>query len=168
MPIKQGTKISQRAGDLGYLYDWRGQSWPVLKLTPTYVFTDSPWFRDGAKTEADWRMLRLKSASKGELSDGCNLPYDPQCLPLARSIQWPEALDGFGPYLIDDPLQKRVAQSTVDQSMEPRRMLGVSATATVDEIHAAFRRKAREHHPDAGGDPAIFRQLVEARNRLLS
>ena len=132
MPIKQGSKISQRPGDLGYLYDCREQSWPVLKMTLAFVFTDSPWFRDGAKTEANWRMLRLRSASKVELSDGCNLPYDPQCLPLARSIHWPEVFDSFGPYLIDDPFQKRVALSNVDQFLEPRRILGVSATVTVD------------------------------------
>ncbi|MEM8975015.1 MAG: DnaJ domain-containing protein [Pseudomonadota bacterium] len=168
MPTTKAPKISKTVGDLGYLYDWKGQLWPILKVTSTHVFTDSPWFRDGAGTEANWRMLELKLGGNGELSDGRNLPYDPRCLPLARTIQWPEALDGFGPYLINDPLRRHVVQTTIDQFSEPRRVLGVSDTATVDEIHAAFRRKAREHHPDAGGDPEIFRQLVEARNTLLA
>ena len=30
--------------------------------------------------------------------------------------------------------------------------LGVSKDATADEIKKAFRKLAREHHPDAGGD----------------
>jgi hypothetical protein len=31
-------------------------------------------------------------------------------------------------------------------------VLGVPATATPDEVRAAFRQAARDHHPDTGGD----------------
>lgn len=31
-------------------------------------------------------------------------------------------------------------------------VLGISARATPDEVRAAYRRAARDHHPDAGGD----------------
>lgn len=31
-------------------------------------------------------------------------------------------------------------------------VLGVSVRATPDEVRAAYRRAARDHHPDAGGD----------------
>jgi curved DNA-binding protein CbpA len=31
-------------------------------------------------------------------------------------------------------------------------VLGVTAMATIDEVRAAYRRAARDHHPDAGGD----------------
>ena len=65
MPGAKGVQISQQQGDLGNLYDWKGQVWPILKLTQAYVFTDSPWFRDDAKTEADWRMFRLRVGSQG-------------------------------------------------------------------------------------------------------
>jgi hypothetical protein len=34
--------------------------------------------------------------------------------------------------------------------------------ATGDEQKAAFRRWAREHHPDMGGDPAVFAAGLEA------
>ena len=40
--------------------------------------------------------------------------------------------------------------------------LGVPRTATADEIKTAFRKLARTHHPDAGGDEAKFKELNEA------
>ncbi|MEG1397465.1 MAG: J domain-containing protein [Raoultibacter sp.] len=40
--------------------------------------------------------------------------------------------------------------------------LGVPRTATVDEIKKAYRKLARKHHPDAGGDEAKFKEIGEA------
>ena len=40
--------------------------------------------------------------------------------------------------------------------------LGVSRNATADEIKKAFRKLARKHHPDAGGDEAKFKEINEA------
>lgn len=42
-------------------------------------------------------------------------------------------------------------------------ILGVSKTATKEEIKKAFRKKAHEYHPDkAGGDEAKFKEINEA------
>jgi hypothetical protein len=38
-------------------------------------------------------------------------------------------------------------------------VLGVSAAATQAEVRAAYRAAARDHHPDAGGDPSRMRAL---------
>lgn len=41
-------------------------------------------------------------------------------------------------------------------------VLGVSKSASADEIKKAFRRAAVEHHPDKGGDEAKFKEINEA------
>jgi DnaJ-like protein len=47
-----------------------------------------------------------------------------------------------------------------------RRTLGVSPAATAEDIERAFRRRARTLHPDRGGDPDRFRELLAAREAL--
>lgn len=46
-------------------------------------------------------------------------------------------------------------------------ILGVSRTATADEIKRAYRKLASQHHPDKGGDTARFQEVEEAY-RILS
>ncbi len=45
-------------------------------------------------------------------------------------------------------------------------ILGVSRTASQDEIKKAFRKLAVKHHPDAGGDEAKFKEISEAYETL--
>jgi molecular chaperone DnaJ len=45
-------------------------------------------------------------------------------------------------------------------------ILGVKKDATSDEIKKAFRRLARKHHPDTGGDEEKFKQVNEAYEAL--
>ena len=47
---------------------------------------------------------------------------------------------------------------------DPRAVLGLPLDATKGEAQRAFRRLARETHPDAGGDPADFRAVVWSGN----
>ena len=44
--------------------------------------------------------------------------------------------------------------------------LGVERTAKAEEIKAAYRRRVRETHPDAGGDAAEFRRVQQAYDVL--
>ena len=46
------------------------------------------------------------------------------------------------------------------------RLLGLSPSASWDEIQTAYRRKAKVHHPDHGGDEDAMRALNEAYQTL--
>ena len=54
------------------------------------------------------------------------------------------------------------------QETPPWEVLGVSPTATVQEIQAAFRKLSKQHHPDtAGGNRESFEALVSAKSAML-
>ena len=42
------------------------------------------------------------------------------------------------------------------------KLLGVSKTATQDEIKKAYRKAAVKNHPDKGGDPEVFKNIQKA------
>lgn len=46
------------------------------------------------------------------------------------------------------------------------RMLGISPSAQWEEIERAYRKKAKLHHPDVGGDGDTMRALNEAYSRI--
>lgn len=46
------------------------------------------------------------------------------------------------------------------------RMLGLSPSASWEEIERAYRQKAKIHHPDRGGDEDTMRALNEAYSRI--
>jgi len=60
---------------------------------------------------------------------------------------------------------ERQEQASIEP--EPWEVLGVQPSATEEQVQSAFRNLAREHHPDLGGDPVRFQQLVTARDALL-
>lgn len=49
----------------------------------------------------------------------------------------------------------------------PHQILGVDANASAEQIKAAYRQKARETHPDKGGDPAQFEAVARSYRTLL-
>lgn len=54
-----------------------------------------------------------------------------------------------------------------DEYATALRLLGLPPYSSDADVESAFRKAARRHHPDVGGDPARFRAIVAARNLLL-
>lgn len=51
---------------------------------------------------------------------------------------------------------------------DPWDILGVQRDASAEEIKAAYRRLAKDHHPDKGGDPDRFIRIQNAYQQLTS
>lgn len=55
------------------------------------------------------------------------------------------------------------------ENFRPWHVFGLEpSNATADDIKDAFRRLAKEHHPDAGGDPRVMERLQKMRDSLLA
>lgn len=62
----------------------------------------------------------------------------------------------------------RILNNVVEDPTEHFATLGISDSASAEEVKAAFRKKALEHHPDRGGDRKMFEKCVDAKNRILA
>ena len=51
---------------------------------------------------------------------------------------------------------------------DPWSILGVQRDAAAEDIKAAYRRLAKDHHPDLGGDPDRFIEIQKAYQQLTS
>jgi hypothetical protein len=84
---------------------------------------------------------------------------------FSMSGLWPVVIRGLRE-LRGDPVEPpRTPRSAADDEV-CFRLLGVSPSAHWDEIERAYRRKAKVHHPDHGGDEDAMRALNEAYNRI--
>jgi DnaJ-domain-containing protein 1 len=48
-----------------------------------------------------------------------------------------------------------------------REVLGVPATATMDQVKARYRQLAKQHHPDFGGEKENFMRVQEAYEQAM-
>lgn len=70
------------------------------------------------------------------------------------------------------PFPKRAERPTVASDdpvrpVDPYVLLGIDAKATLDDVKAAFRKKALEHHPDQGGTPDAFMAIKRAYDGIV-
>jgi len=57
----------------------------------------------------------------------------------------------------------------VMENFRPWHVFGLEpSTASIEDIKEAFRRLAKEHHPDVGGDPRVMERLQKMRDSLLA
>jgi hypothetical protein len=83
---------------------------------------------------------------------------------LSMSGLWPQIIRG-----IRQLRGERIDDETPPSDKEADlcfKMLGVSPSSTWEQIEQAYRRKAKLHHPDHGGDDDTMRALNEAYTLL--
>jgi hypothetical protein len=91
-----------------------------------------------------------------------------------RRVQFVSSCTGRIAAALDEVWSERFAAAgapppAMQMPLETARLLlGLGADYTRDDVITAFRRKAKEAHPDVGGTAEMFRTLVEARDRLLT
>ncbi len=109
---------------------------------------------------ADWRVAAtLFSAVL--IGGGVLLAFRGAWLPAAGLV-------GAGLWLTVGSRQRVVApRSEAMSEAEARSLLGVPATATPQEINAAWKRLMGRAHPDQGGTEGLASRLNAARDRLL-
>jgi DnaJ-class molecular chaperone len=91
---------------------------------------------------------------------------------------WPVVIRGIRELRgerVDDTAYQNQQSSRQSRATPPSRdhelcykMLGVSPSAPWEEVEKAYRRKAKIHHPDRGGDEDTMRALNEAYATLKS
>lgn len=85
---------------------------------------------------------------------------------LSMTGWWPAVVRGLrqlrGEDVPEEP-QPRGGDLDIDMCYK---VLGVSPTASWDDIQRAYRVKAQRHHPDHGGDDDIMKALNEAYAKL--
>ena len=90
------------------------------------------------KTKADWQKLYREWVGVPRAERNCN---------GSTCINGIDVLENFRPWHVF--------------GLEP-------SMASADDIKEAFRRLAKEHHPDLGGDPRVMERLQKMRDSLLA
>jgi hypothetical protein len=110
----------------------------------------------GARTEDEARVLAERAAGMPlELIDG------------HWAGAWKRMQAGKPPF------PTRSARPTTEGARErakpvdPYVLLGVDAKASLDDVKAAFRKKALEHHPDTGGSAEAFMAIKRAYDGIV-
>jgi hypothetical protein len=109
----------------------------------------------GAHTEDEARALAERAAGMPlELVDG------------HWAGAWKRIRAGRAPFPTRAP---RPASATEERARpaDPFAVLGVDASASLDDVKAAFRKRALEHHPDQGGSPESFMRIKRAYDAIL-
>lgn len=106
-----------------------------------------------------------EARAQAERAAGCSLVQ----LDASWARAWGRVLQGESPW----PSSERQATAAprpaphANLALSVWSVLGLTARASLEEVKAAYRRRALELHPDRGGDAADFRGLQTAYEEAL-
>lgn len=110
----------------------------------------------GARTEEEARILAERAAGMPlDLIDG------------HWAGAWKRMRAGLAPFPKTTARPSTASGAERAKPVDPYVLLGVEASATLEDVKAAFRKKALEHHPDHGGTPAEFMAVKRAYDAIV-
>ncbi len=109
----------------------------------------------GATSEAEAR--RMAEAAAGR-------PLDPIASNWAGA--WRRVLAGQAPFP-SRSARRQAGHAPGNLGVDPYVLLGVGAADPLEQVKAAYRKKALEHHPDRGGSAASFMAIKRAYDVIL-
>ena len=158
-------------------------------MTEYFLTTDASWAktrRDLERTMGlwgvkDWEMVPIREPLMRDDQTVTIAFVHPKRGEVRVSMQrgsWPARYNLRALYLsledlrmVDKRGMLEVMGEVLTQLAPPRspahETLGIRADATPDEIRGAYRRLAKEHHPDVGGDNAVMVRITQAYESLM-
>ena len=110
----------------------------------------------GAHTEEEARILAERAAGMPlELIDG------------HWAGAWKRIRAGRIPFPTRSTSPSRAGGEDQARPVDPYALLGIDAAASIDDVKAAFRKKALEHHPDHGGTAEVFMRMKRAYDAIV-
>jgi len=120
-----------------------------IHLGPTFIETVAELGAD------DGILDRLPAYTRKALNKLVEMAKaDPVRLPDARLLAHALSIDGATVAFLTAPAKEHCA------------VLGIDPTADPEAIKAAYREKAKQYHPDRGGDAAAFGEITRAYKAL--
>jgi hypothetical protein len=110
----------------------------------------------GARTEEEAKVLAERAAGMPlELIEG------------HWAGAWKRIRAGRPPFPTRAPRPQDTERVPPVRPVDPYALLEVAPTATIDDVKAAFRKKALEHHPDRGGTADAFMAIKRAYDAIV-
>lgn len=173
------------------------KSYDTEKLVYTMTFEISPTELVAAGGSANWKSQHIgayvdlivevarmqgkttqQQAFKAKRSHFANILRGNTNQSDWRGFNVPPIHDtGFGAYQTREQMDEAMRQQRAQQQAQARAKesakpawaltLGISPSASKDEIKAKYRQLAKDNHPDRGGDAARFARISEAYEQAM-
>ena len=118
------------------------------------------------------RAFGCKNTKELRKSSDFNIAISGRALNLRTKADWTKLYREW--VRVPDAERNKIGPTCINgidvlENFRPWHVFGLKpSTATADDIKEAFRRLAKNHHPDLGGDKRVMERLQKMRDSLLA